>query len=168
MKLLFVCLGNICRSPTLEIVARERFAHAGVDWQVASCGTGDWHVGEGADARSVRIAGVRGYALEAHRARTLAASDFADFDLLLAADAANLAELRRRAPTAAQGRLALALSYAGLPAPHDVPDPYYGGERDFHRVVDLAEQIADGLLRHLRSRHTAPVERLGPQPGDER
>lgn len=146
MKVLFVCLGNICRSPTLEAVARTRFARAGVDWQVASCGTGGWHAGEGADARSVRAGAARGYALDAHRARALADEDYGAFDLLLAADRDNLRHLQARATVGAIGRVALALPTAGIARPDEVPDPYYGTARDFDLVVDLAERVADGLL----------------------
>ena len=153
-----MCLGNICRSPLLEAVARARFARAGRDWHVASCGTGGWHAGEGADPRAVRIGQERGYALQAHRARQLAAADYQHFDLLLAADADNLAVLERRAPRDSAARVDLALRRAGLAAPLEVPDPYYDGVRDFARVVDLAEQMADGLLRRLACGHTAASE----------
>jgi len=153
MKLLFVCLGNICRSPILEAVARERFARAGVDWQVASCGTGGWHAGDGADARAVQAGHARGYALHTHRARQLRASDYTEFDFLLAADESNLRDLRTRAPAQSE-RLVLTLPFSGIDTPREVPDPYYGGARDFQHVVDLAERIADGLLLRLGSGHT--------------
>jgi protein-tyrosine phosphatase len=153
MKLLFVCLGNICRSPLLEAVARERFARAGVDWQVASCGTGGWHAGDGADTRAVEAGRARGYALHTHRARQLRASDYSEFDYLLAADENNLRDLRTRAPAPGE-HLVLTLPFCGIATPRDVPDPYYGGERDFQHVVDLAERVADSLLQRLGSGHT--------------
>ena len=159
MNILFVCLGNICRSPLLEAVARERFARAGVDWQVASCGTGDWHAGDGADPRAVRIGGARGYALQRHRARQLRVADFHDFDVLLVADANNLRDVRARAPAGTAERVALALAFAGIDAPLEVPDPYYGRDADFQQVVELAERIADGLLQRLRSGHTPRREK---------
>jgi len=152
MRILFVCLGNICRSPLLEAVARTRFARAGVDWSVASCGTGGWHAGEGADARAVRAGATRGYALQSHRARELCRDDYRDFDLLLAADHSNLRDLQARAPAGLSERAALALAHAGIAIPAEVPDPYYGSARDFEFVVDLAEQIADGLLHKLAGR----------------
>lgn len=146
MRILFVCLGNICRSPILEAVARARFERAGVDWRVASCGTGGWHAGEGADSRAMRAGADRGYSLQAHRARELRREDYREFDLLLAADQSNLRDLRARAPENSVERVALALPHAGIVMPAEVPDPYYGSARDFEFVVDLAEQIAEGLL----------------------
>jgi len=142
VRILFVCLGNICRSPLLEAVARARFARAGRDWHVASCGTGGWHAGEGADPRAVRIGQERGYALQAHRARQLAAADYQHFDLLLAADADNLAELERRAPRDSAARVDLALRRAGLAAPLEVPD-YTPGIQQAFLGVFLAGMIAN-------------------------
>ncbi len=146
MKILFVCLGNICRSPVLEAVLRTQAANAGLDWRIASAGTGDWHVGQGADPRSCASALRRGYALDAHRARQLCADDYRDYDWLLAADRANLAEIARRRPAAATAQTALALAHAGITQPVEVPDPYYGAAAGFDRVIDLAEAFACNLI----------------------
>jgi protein-tyrosine phosphatase len=146
MRILFVCLGNICRSPVLAEVLREHVRRAGLDWTVDSVGTGDWHVGQGADPRTVASARRRGYALDAHRARQLGAGDYKVYDVLLAADAANLREIARRRPRDARAQAALALEYAGIGAALDVPDPYYGGDAGFEQVIDLAEQVAAALL----------------------
>lgn len=146
MKMLIVCLGNICRSPVLEAVLRTHLANAGLDWQVASAGTGDWHVGHGADPRSCASALRRGYALDRHRARQLSDADYRDYDWLLAADRANLAEIRRRRPSDATAQVALALAYAGVASPADVPDPYYGNAAGFDAVIDLAEAFARGAI----------------------
>lgn len=147
MKILFVCLGNICRSPVLEAVLRQQAVRAGRhDWQIASCGTGGWHAGEGADPRSCASAARRGYGLDTHRARQLCAADYSDYDWLLAADRDNLAEINRRRPAGASARTSLALAFAGLPAPQEVPDPYYGDAAGFDRVIDLAEEFARRVL----------------------
>ncbi|WP_257389106.1 low molecular weight protein-tyrosine-phosphatase [Tahibacter caeni] len=151
MKILFVCLGNICRSPVLEAVLRTQLERAGLDWQVASCGTGDWHLGQGADPRSCASALRRGYSLQTHRARQLAAADFVEHDWLLAADRSNLAELQRRRPAAATAQLSLVLPYVGILRPQEVPDPYYGGEAGFDAVIDLAEAFAQRVIAKARA-----------------
>lgn len=150
MRILFVCLGNICRSPVLEAVLRTQAARAGFDWRIASAGTGDWHVGQGADPRSCASARRRGYALDAHRARQLCAADYRDYDWLLAADRANLAEIARRRPAAATAQAALALSHAGIMQPLEVPDPYYGAAAGFDSVIDLAEALAYRMVERAR------------------
>lgn len=146
MRILVVCLGNICRSPVLEAVLRAHVRRAGLAWEIASAGTGDWHVGHPADPRSCASAARRGYPLDAHRARQLSSADFHDYDWLLAADRANLAEIQRRRPADASARIALALEFAGLAAPHEVPDPYYGEAAGFDSVIDLAEAFARGAI----------------------
>lgn len=142
---LVVCLGNICRSPVVAEVLRQRFAAAGRSLRVDSCGTGGWHVGKGADARMCRAATAAGYDLSAHRARQLQDADFGRYRWLLAMDRDNLRELQRRCPPDLRDRLGLFLEVAGG-AGVEVPDPYYGGAADFARVIELAEQGADGLL----------------------
>jgi protein-tyrosine phosphatase len=152
VKLLFVCLGNICRSPTVEGVFRSislREAPQLVT-QVDSAGTADYHVGDPPDRRSVLHARQRGYDLSALRARQVTRADFTHFDLLLAMDEANLVELRRMAPPAQRERAQLLLEYAGHAPERAVPDPYYGAAQDFERVVDLAEAATGGLLARLR------------------
>ena len=146
--ILFVCMGNICRSPLAEGVLRHLADGAAMSDQLTidSAGTGGWHAGEGADPRSCESVSRRGYSLAAHRARQLGASDYSDFDWLLAADRSNLATLQQRRPSGATAQLALALPFAGLEAPLEIPDPYYGKARDFDHVVDLAEEFARRVI----------------------
>lgn len=142
-RLLFVCLGNICRSPIVESVARVEFARAGLDIEVASAGTGAWHAGEPADPRAIAAAEASGYPLAAHRARQVAAGDFDAFDEVLAMDRANLRALQHWRPAPARSAAALFLGDA------EVPDPYYGTRADFARVVALARDGVRTLARRL-------------------
>ena len=153
MRVLFVCLGNICRSPTAEAVFRQLLAQSSVrlDIEVASAGIGDWHIGEPPDQRAQAAARRRGLDMSGIRARQIVHEDFALFDLILAMDRQNFAELRRRAPVQYRERVKLFLEFAPEVGAHDVPDPYYGGEAGFEEVLDLAEQAARGLLTHLGS-----------------
>jgi protein-tyrosine phosphatase len=148
-SILFVCAGNICRSPVAEAVTRAEFARAGLKLAVASAGTGPWHVGKPADARAHASAAAHGYDLSLHRARRVEEADFARHDLLLAMDRENLADLAERCPGEYAGRLALFLPFAEILAPEEVPDPYYGGPEDFARVVELALAGAKGMLARL-------------------
>lgn len=147
-SILFVCLGNICRSPLVEAVARQRSAQAGLTLMLASCGTGHWHIGKGADPRMVVAAAEAGYDLSPHRARQVRASDFQDFDWVLAMDQDNLETLEglRRGGSAP----ALFLPWAGVAAPNEFPDPYFGDTEGFRRAVALAEQGVDGLIARLQ------------------
>jgi protein-tyrosine phosphatase len=150
---LFVCLGNICRSPTVEAVARElaRQVAPGLALELDSAGTAAYHLGEPPDARSRAAGRRRGYDLDRHRGRQVEAADFERFDLLLAMDAANLAALRALAPPGLESRARLFLDFApGLPV-REVPDPYYGGPEAFEAVLDLAEQGSRGLIAHLQA-----------------
>lgn len=150
-RILFVCLGNICRSPLVEVVARTALAQAGLDTVVASCGTGDWHVGEEADARMIAAARAAGHDLAAHRARQLCAADYRQFDLLLAMDHANLAQLRERAPTPVlAAKTALFLEWAAAAPPAAFPDPWYGDADAFAAAVALAEHAVPSLVARLR------------------
>jgi protein-tyrosine phosphatase len=151
-SILFVCLGNICRSPLVAAVAQQRFAKAGLSVAVDSCGTGGWHVGQGADARSISIAEEAGYRLRDHRVRQLAADDFRRFDAVLAMDDDNLAALREHSPAEYLDRVMLFLDAARLDrySPPIVPDPYYEDLNAFRHVLTLAEQGADGLIERLR------------------
>lgn len=144
---LMVCLGNICRSPVVAEVVRQRFAAAGRRVVVDSCGTGGWHVGHGADARMCVAARAAGYDLSVHRARQLDIGDFERFQRVFAMDHANLRHLTAACPPSLHGRLALFLPAAGVLEVDEVPDPYYGSDEDFRRVIALAERGADGLLR---------------------
>lgn len=153
MRVLFVCLGNICRSPTAEAVLRHKLLELGLQEgvEVDSAGTGDWHVGKPPDSRTRQAALLRGYDLSVLRGRQVCASDFARFDLILAMDNSNLQHLRRMRPGNAAAELDLFLRRYDL-ALDEVPDPYYGGEEGFEQVLDLIEQACDGLLRELRGR----------------
>ena len=146
MNILFVCTGNICRSPTAHGVLRQRAA--GKNWRVDSAGTHAYHVGEAPDPRSVSAAKKRGVQLADLRARQVTIQDFYDFDIILALDSAHLAHLQRMAPTDAKAEGALFLEYAGLGA-RDVADPYYGGAEDFERVLDVVEEGAAGMIRKV-------------------
>lgn len=142
-RILFVCLGNICRSPTLEAVARVEFARAGLAAEVDSAGTAAYHVGEPPDRRSIAAGAAHGYDLSPLRARQIVAADFTRFDRILAADRANLRDL-----------LALRRAHGTEPAlflaDAEVPDPYYGGPADFEHVIALAREGMAALIASLR------------------
>lgn len=148
----FVCLGNICRSPTAEGVMRYQVAAAGLDGaiEIDSAGTGDWHVGEAPDARAQQAARARGYDLSALRARQIGDADFERFDLVLAMDGANLAALRKRCPPQYRGKVRLLMEFAGDGSAGDIADPYFGGARGFEQVLDQCEVACRGLLDSLR------------------
>lgn len=148
-RLLFLCLGNICRSPLVEAVARQHCAQAGLEVAVASRGTGDWHVGKCADPRVERAAAAVGIDLSRHRARQLRRADGDDFDLILAMDEDNLAEARRIISPEARARVELFLPWAGVTAPREFPDPYYGSQQGFADSVTLAERAVAGMIRRL-------------------
>lgn len=151
---LFVCLGNICRSPTAEYVARAEFAKRGIDLPVASRGLGNWHVGQGADPRTVAAARAEGYDLTPHRARQFDDDDFRRFATVLAADRATLAELRRRAPDdippPERFLVAAGLAAAQAGDEGDVPDPYTGGVEDFRQVLALIRRGVAALSERAR------------------
>jgi protein-tyrosine phosphatase len=151
-RVLFVCLGNICRSPTAEGVLRTIAARdfPGLPLEIDSAGTADYHAGEPPDRRAIAAARRRGYELAGLRARLVQADDFQRFEFVLAMDRANLAELEHRRPDDAKARIALYLEFADGSAVAEVPDPYYGGIEDFERVLDLCEVAARGLLTRLR------------------
>jgi protein-tyrosine phosphatase len=153
MKILFVCLGNICRSPTAEIVFREIVAREApnLSIEVDSAGTAGYHVGDPPDSRTRQAALRRGYDMSALRARVVEPQDFSRFDLILAMDRQNLETLKRRAPATAQERIRLFLEFAPDADTTEVPDPYYGGANGFEEVLDLVEAAARGLLQHVRA-----------------
>jgi protein-tyrosine phosphatase len=157
VNILFVCLGNICRSPTAEGVARHLAAmeSPGLGLQFDSAGTADYHVGAAPDARSQRHALARGYDISALRARQLQPADFQRFDLLLAMDAENLAAIRAAAPREHSRKARMFLEFAPACRYGEVPDPYYGGPSGFEVVLDLAEQGVRGLLNALASQDPA-------------
>lgn len=154
VSVLFVCLGNICRSPTADGIFRHQLDSAGLSHRVDvdSAGTGAWHIGRAPDPRSVAAARTRGYDLSPLRARQVTASDFEKFDYILAMDADNLRELQVLAPKDFRGHLGLFLEFAQVHDEAEVPDPYYGEGQGFERVLDLVEDAAEGLLRHIRQR----------------
>jgi len=151
VKILFVCLGNICRSPTVEAVARElaRRESPALQLEFDSAGTAGYHIGDPPDARSVQAGRRRGYDLSALRARQLQPVDFERFDLLLAMDEQNLVEMQSLAPQGQAGRAKLFLSFAPGTGRLSVPDPYYGDAAGFDTVLDLAEHGVRGMLRSL-------------------
>jgi len=151
---LFVCTGNICRSPTADGVFRHLVREAGLEAEVRvdSAGTHDYHVGEPPDERAQAHALRRGYDLSALRARQVAGEDFDRFDLVLAMDRGHLRILKRLAPPEHHHKLRLFMEYATHLRRDDVPDPYYGGSRGFEEVLDMIEDAARGLLAELRPR----------------
>lgn len=153
MRVLFVCLGNICRSPTAEGVLRHKLAAAGLQDVVTvdSAGTSDWHVGKPVDVRTRQAAQRRGYDLSALRGRQVQAADFQRFELILAMDQSNLQHLHSLQPSAGIAQLDLFLRRYALPITQ-VPDPYYSGEEGFEQVLDLLEQACDGLVDELKER----------------
>lgn len=156
---LFVCMGNICRSPTAEGVFRRKVEQAGLSDRIYidSAGTHAYHIGEPPDRRSQRHAQQRGYDLSHLRARQVQDEDFARFDLLLAMDQDNLAELYRRCPPPLKSRCQLFLHFAPQAHAIAVPDPYYGGADGFERVLDLVEQGSEGLLAYVKRQLALPA-----------
>ncbi|PHV11467.1 phosphotyrosine protein phosphatase [Chitinimonas sp. BJB300] len=144
-------MGNICRSPTAEGVFRERAAMVGLQVTIDSAGTQAYHVGDSPDKRSQKHALRRGYDLSGQRGRQVVSADFSDFELILAMDKQNLEALQRKCPPEHQHKLKLFLSYGQLDPNGEVPDPYYGGDAGFERVLDLIEDAADGLVAALRT-----------------
>jgi len=155
---LFVCMANICRSPTAEGVFRQRVERAqlGKRVRIDSAGTHAFHLGERPDKRSVAAAARRQYDLASIKARKIVVDDFSKFDFVLAMDRDNLTQLGRLRPTGHTGHVGLLLDFAPGFAERDVPDPYYGGPQGFELVLDLVEAAADGLLERVRQRLDKP------------
>ncbi len=152
-RVLFVCLGNICRSPTAQgvfehLVTRENL---GKDIIVDSAGTSGWHIDSAPDARTVQAAKSRGYDLSALRGRKAITQDFELFDFVLAMDQENLDVLKALKPKNYSGHLGLFLDFASNSSTREVPDPYYGGAKGFDTVLDLIEDASEGLLAHLKT-----------------
>lgn len=157
-RVLMVCMGNICRSPTAEGVLRHKLRAAGLDGQVEvdSAGThADWHAGEAPDPRSQRHASMRGYDLAALRARKVAVADFERFDLILAMDGDNLARLEELCPKGHRAKLGRLTDHSVRFIADEVPDPYQRGAEDFEHVLDLIEDACDGLVSTLLGKRPA-------------
>ena len=150
-RVLMVCSGNICRSPTAEAVMRAKLHQAGLGRKVLvdSAGTHGFHVSEPPDPRAIQHAAKRGYDLRALRARPVDDVDFDDFDWILAMDQSHLNWLRERAPKECPAQIELFLPAGGLSGETDVPDPYYGAAAGFERVLDLVERACEGLVQRL-------------------
>jgi protein-tyrosine phosphatase len=153
-RVLFVCMGNICRSPTAEGVFRHAVATAGLEQRILvdSAGTHDYHLGHAPDRRSQSAAAQRGYDLAGLRARQVSEQDFIDFDYILAMDQHNLSQLRQLAPPQHRGKLSLFMDYSRARQGEEVPDPYYGGARGFELVLDMTEEAAQGLLQQIKKK----------------
>lgn len=153
-RVLLVCMGNICRSPTAEVVVRHYIKNnqLGDVVEVDSAGTHGYHVGEAPDSRTQRAASARGYNLSQLRARKVAHQDIDYFDLILAMDRSNLDNLRRMAPPDAHERLGLFMEYAKNFDDDEVPDPYYGLGHGFDLVLDMVEDAAQGLVDELKQK----------------
>jgi protein-tyrosine phosphatase len=155
IKVLFVCMGNICRSPTAEGVFRQLVRQQQLEHLIEtdSAGTHAYHVGEPPDARAMATAEERGISLDDLRARKVTADDFEIFDYVLAMDASNHAMLSEICPPGAEARLHMLMDFAPDYSERDVPDPYYGGASGFDRVFDMVEEAARGLLEEIRRQH---------------
>ncbi|QCO67428.1 low molecular weight phosphotyrosine protein phosphatase [Luteimonas yindakuii] len=153
VRLLVVCLGNICRSPMAEGALRRRLAEAGLDHvEVDSVGTSDWHVGNPPDPRAIATAARHGVDLSGLRARQLSDADYTGFDWLLSADLQNLADVRARRPADAAAGIALLTEWAGVKSGDGaIPDPYTGGDDHFEEVWQVVEAVARGAVRRLQA-----------------
>jgi protein-tyrosine phosphatase len=153
-RVLLVCMGNICRSPTAEGVLRNyiRNNNLGDVFEVDSAGTHGYHVGEAPDSRTQRAASIRGYNLSQLRARKVARQDLDYFDLILAMDKSNLDNLRRMATPEQQERIKLFMEYARNFEDDEVPDPYYGLGHGFDLVLDMVEDGAQGLIEEIKQK----------------
>ena len=156
-SVLFVCMGNICRSPTAEAVFREHAERAGLGHRllIDSAGTGDWHVGEPPDHRAIVHARRRGYDLASLRARQVRRDDFSRFAWILAMDMGNLRDLVALRPRDYPGHLGLLLDFVPDVVAREVPDPYFGGPEGFEAVLDLMERASVALLARIRATETA-------------
>ena len=153
LRVLMVCLGNICRSPTAEAMLRKKAHEAGLDdrIEVDSAGTADYHVDSPPDRRAVAHGERRGLAMRHLRGRQVGRDDFERFDFILAMDDDNLADLKRIRPPGSRAKVALLLSFAPDSGAREVPDPYYGGADGFETVLDLVESAADGFIASMLS-----------------
>lgn len=161
-SVLFVCLGNICRSPTAHAVFTKIAAQAGQQHiEIDSAGTWAWHKGETPDRRSVEAGAARGYSFAGQTARKVETLDFARFDYILAMDKKNLKKLKKKKPKDWTGHLSLFMDFTGRPDT-DVPDPYYGGPQGFDAVLDMIEAASRGLIEAIAASQS---EGSSPQSG---
>ncbi|EMK3672825.1 protein-tyrosine-phosphatase [Vibrio parahaemolyticus] len=147
-RILVVCMGNICRSPTGEAVLRAKAEELGVDVDIDSAGTIGYHTGNTPDSRAMAAGKLRGYSFKGMRARQVSVQDFEDFDLVLAADKANLADLLDICPAEHRHKVSLFLSHSNS-SYDEIPDPYYGGDDGFELVLDLIEEASVAVLQKL-------------------
>jgi protein-tyrosine phosphatase len=152
VKILFVCMGNICRSPTAEGVFRHKISEHGLEDKVHidSAGTHAYHVGNPPDDRAQSAALKRGFDLSTQRARRVSSEDFEHFDYVIAMDVDNQYDLKAICPAGHEERLHLFLNFSENYEQHEVPDPYYGGGKGFEIVLDLIEDASEGLIEHLK------------------
>lgn len=165
ISILFVCMGNICRSPLAEGVFRKLWHERApqLELRIESAGTHAYHVGEPPDERAVAVARLHGIDISTHRGRMVTRADFAVFDYILAMDRANLAGLRRLRAGRGGASVHLLLAFANAAAANEVPDPYYGGPQGFERVLGLVTLGSEGLLQHLRQRADPAPRRDGSE-----
>jgi protein-tyrosine phosphatase len=148
-SVLFVCMGNICRSPTAEVVFRAKAEESGLEIEIDSAGTLAYHQGESPDPRSIVAGEKRGFSFQGVKARAVIDEDFAHFDLILAADHSNVADLKARCPKPHRHKIQLMLSFLDKEQPQEVPDPYYGRGNGFELVLDLIEKSCNNLIVKL-------------------
>jgi len=148
-SILFICMGNICRSPSAEAVFRHKAAEQGLNFKIDSAGTIGSHAREKPDHRAQKAGMARGYSFDKIKARKVSVKDFEKFDLILAMDNHNVRELNKIAPDHLQEKIRLFLDFSANHDEQEVPDPYYGGAKGFQYVIDLVEDASDGLLKQL-------------------
>ena len=163
LSVLFVCLGNICRSPTAHAVFRKRVSDNGLSdiINIDSAGTGDWHIGRPPDLRSSEKAKEFGYDLSDLRARLVETSDFENFSYILVMDSKNLDDVRKLAPKDHKAKIELLLNYSArsrVDNIYEVPDPYFGGEDGFDHVLNLIEDATLGFLDYLKAKYISELE----------
>ena len=149
-SVLFICMGNLCRSPSAEAVFRHKVAEKGIDIVIDSAGTSGSHVRDKPDHRAVKAGEARGYSFDKLRARKVTAQDFSKFDIVIAMDNDNIRELKKVAPEELQDKIVLFLDFAKGFDDKEVPDPYYGGARGFQLVLDMVEDASNGLIEKLQ------------------